>query len=135
MQHLAVIDGVLHGCSADGVHAFDGEGDEGADIAASVRTGRIDCTGRVLSHPDEAHLEYMLRGQLTADVVQTQTGEAKTYSYPLLARPLADDFTNARAKFGRGLRGRHFAYGLRVEGTRWHINDWTVLIAPSKRSV
>lgn len=135
MQHLAVIDGVLVGCNASGVHAFDGEGDEGQPIAALVQTARIDMTGRVLGHPDEAHLEYTLRGRLVAEVVQTQTGEAKRYSYPLLARPLADDLTNARAKFGRGLRGRHFAYGLRVEGTRLHINDWTVLIVPSKRSV
>ncbi|MBO7410680.1 MAG: hypothetical protein J6T92_02030 [Ottowia sp.] len=134
-QHLAVIDGKLVGCAADGVHVFDGEGDEGQPIAALVQTGRLDMTGRVLGHPDEAHLEYMLRGQMTADVLQTQTGEAKTYSYPLLARPLADDYTNARAKFGRGLRGRHFAYGLSVTGTRLHINEWAVLVAPSKRSV
>ena len=48
---------------------------------------------------------------------------------------MADALTNARAVFGRGLRGRHFAYTLRLKGQRAYINDWSVLTAASKRSI
>ena len=36
---------------------------------------------------------------------------------------------------GRGLRGRHFGYTLRLKGQHAYINDWTVLTAASKRSI
>ena len=68
-------------------------------------------------------------------VTTTQSGTPVTYDYPLDARPVADALTNARAVFGRGLRGRHFAYTLRLEGQRAYINDWSVLTAASKRSI
>ena len=95
----------------------------------------MDMTGDVLAHPLEAHIEYELRGTATFDVTTTQAGTPATYSYPLNARPTADALTNARAVFGRGLRGRHFAYTLRLTGQQAYINDWSVLVAPSKRSI
>lgn len=129
---LAVVDGVVLGCAADGVYALDGDAEQ---IAAHVTTGKLDMTGSVLAHPVEAHLEYELRGTASVTVTTTQQGTAKTYTYPLNGRPVADELTNARAPFGRGLRGRHFAYTLRLTGTHAHINDWSVLVAPSKRSI
>ena len=129
---LAVVDGVLVGCAEDGVYALDGLNEQ---IAAVVATGKLDMTGRTLSIPVESHLEYALAGIATVDVTTTQDGAPETYSYPLDARPLAEDLTNARAEFGRGLLGRHFAYTLRLTGTHAHINDWSVLIAPSNRSI
>ena len=129
---LAVIDGVLYGCNSQGVFALDGSSET---MTAELRTGAMDMTGGVLAHPLEAHIEYELRGTATFDVTTTQAGTPATYSYPLNARPTADAMTNARAVFGRGLRGRHFAYALRLTGQQAYINDWSVLVAPSKRSI
>ena len=129
---LAVIDGVLYGCNSQGVFALDGSSET---MTAELRTGAMDMTGGVLAHPLEAHVEYELRGTATFDVTTTQAGTPATYSYPLNARPVANALTNARAVFGRGLRGRHFAYALTLTGTRAYINDWGVLLAPSKRSI
>ena len=129
---LAVIDGVLYGCNSRGVFALDGDTET---MTAELRTGAMDMTGGVLAHPLEAHIEYELRGTATFDVTTTQAGTPATYSYPLNARPTADAMTNARAVFGRGLRGRHFAYTLRLTGQQAYINDWSVLVAPSKRSI
>ena len=129
---LAVIDGVLYGCNSQGVFALDGSSET---MTAELRTGAMDMTGGVLAHPLEAHIEYELRGTATFDVTTTQSGTPATYSYPLNARPVANALTNARAVFGRGLRGRHFAYTLRLTGQQAYINDWSVLVAPSKRSI
>lgn len=129
---LAVVDGVLYGCNSQGVFALDGGSET---MTAELRTGAMDMTGGVLAHPLEAHIEYELRGTATFDVTTTQTGTPVTYSYPLNARPVANALTNARAVFGRGLRGRHFAYTLRLTGQQAYINDWSVLVAPSKRSI
>ena len=129
---LAVIDDVLYGCNSRGVFALDGDTET---MTAELRTGAMDMTGGVLAHPLEAHIEYELRGTATFDVTTTQAGTPATYSYPLKARPVADALTNARAVFGRGLRGRHFAYTLRLTGQQAYINDWSVLVAPSKRSI
>ena len=129
---LAVVDGVLYGCNSQGVFALDGSSET---MTAELRTGAMDMTGGVLAHPLEAHIEYELRGTATFDVTTTQTGTPVTYSYPLNARPVANALTNARAVFGRGLRGRHFAYTLRLAGQQAYINDWSVLVAPSKRSI
>ena len=129
---LAVVDGVLYGCNRHGVFALDGDSET---MTAELRTGAMDMTGGVLAHPLEAHIEYELRGTATFDVTTTQAGTPATYTYPLNARPTADALTNARAVFGRGLRGRHFAYTLRLTGQQAYINDWSVLVAPSKRSI
>ena len=132
LTSLAVIDGVLCGCNSQGVFALDGSSET---MTAELRTGAMDMTGGVLAHPLEAHIEYELRGTATFDVTTTQAGTPTTFSYPLNARPTANALTNARAVFGRGLRGRHFAYTLRLTGQQAYINDWSVLVAPSKRSI
>lgn len=129
---LAVINGVVYGCNGQGVFALDGDAEV---MTAELRTGALDMTGGVLGHPLEAHVEYELRGAAQFGVTTTQSGIAQTYTYPLKGRPVADALTNARAEFGRGLRGRHFSYTLRLTGQRAYINDWSVLVAPSKRSL
>ncbi|MBX6209533.1 hypothetical protein ISD46_33795, partial [Pseudomonas aeruginosa] len=57
-----------------------------------------------------------------------------TYSYPLESEP-ADELTNGRFKFGRGLRGRHFTFTLRLTGRHGYINDLSVESAPTNRRV
>ena len=128
---LAVIDGVAYGMAADGVYALNGESEA---ISGSIRTGKMDVGQGGLVHPLAAYLEYELDGTAEMDVTTTQSGQAETYTYALPAET-ASELTNGRFTFGRGLRGRHFSFALRMTGTHGYINDLSVNSAPTKRRV
>jgi hypothetical protein len=129
---LAVIDGTAYAFGPDGVYALDGEGEL---IEAQARTGMVDMTGGVLCHPLQSLISYELVGSAWLDVWQAHGGvQAERYTYPLPVEPAAV-LTTGRFSLGRGLRGRHFQYALRLTGQRAHINDWSVALAPSKRSI
>jgi hypothetical protein len=128
---VAVIDGVLYGVAEDGVHALDGGTDP---ITGRVATGKLDIGQGVLVHPLATYLEYELDGTAQMDVTSTQSGTAETYAY-LLAEEPAGELTNGRFIFGRGLRGRHFSFVLRLIGQRAMVNDLRVETAPTKRRV
>lgn len=128
---LAVINGVAYGMSADGVYALDGDTET---IGGSLQTGKLDIGRGGLVHPLGAYLEYELNGTAQMDVTTTQSGAAETYTYDLPAES-AGELTNGRFVFGRGLRGRHFSFALRITGTHGYINDLSVNSAPTKRRV
>lgn len=130
-EALAVIDGVAYGVAADGVYALDG-GTE--TISASMKTGKLDIGQGGLVHPLAAYLEYELDGAAEMDVTTTQSGQAETYTYALPTE-LAGELTNGRFVFGRGLRGRHFSFALRLTGTHGYINDLRLESAPTNRRV
>lgn len=133
-QSIAVIDGVLYGMTDDGVYRLDSEQQT---IAGHIATGKLDLGKGALTHPLGAYLEYELSGsskQLQMDVTTTQSGAAQTYSY-VMPNELADELTNGRVIFGRGLRGRHFTLSLRMTGERGYINDLNVETASTKRRV
>ena len=128
---LAVIDGVAYGMAADGVYALDG----GAEVIdGRIQTGKIDIGQGALVHPLAAYLEYELDGAAEMDVTTTQSGQSETYTYTL-PNEVADELTNGRFIFGRGLRGRHFSFTLRMTGTHGYINDLSVNMATTKRRV
>lgn len=129
---LAVIDGVVYGTGAGGVFAMDSQ-DE--DIAALMRTGKLDVGKDTLVRLVEAPMEYELDGTAALDVTQTQSGDApETYTYAPDERPTME-LTNSRFQLGRGLKGRHFTFALTLQGRRGYINDLRVTVAPSKRSM
>lgn len=129
---LAVIDGVPHLTTPDGVFALDGDAEE---IEGQLVSGRLDVGGGTLATPVGMYLEYELDGSLAVDVSQFQSGVApETYSYNLPAEP-GDTLTNGRVMFGKGLRGRHFGFTVRITGQRAYINDMSLLVAPIKRRV
>ncbi|HCK4301058.1 TPA: hypothetical protein N0G27_000589 [Pseudomonas aeruginosa] len=132
-RSLAVIDGRLYGIAEDGVYALDGDSQP---VAGRIATGKLDIGQGALVHPHSAYLEYALDadGTVAMDVTTTQSGSAATYSYPLESEP-ADELTNGRFKFGRGLRGRHFTFTLRLTGRHGYINDLSVESAPTNRRV
>lgn len=133
-DELAVIDGELYGVNDTGVYQLTGTGDD-EDIAATMETGKLDLSGKELSHPTSAYLEYELRGgAATMSVTTTQSGGAQTYTYPL-AQEVADELTNGRFIFGRGLRGRHFSFTLKINAKHGHINDLSITTTPTKRRV
>lgn len=129
---LAVIDGVVYGAGAGGVFALDSQ-DE--DIAALMRTGKLDVGKDTLVRLVDAPMEYELDGTAALDVTQTQSGDApETYTYAPDERPTLE-LTNSRFQLGRGLKGRHFTFALTLQGRRGYINDLRVTVATSKRSM
>lgn len=132
-ESLAVIDGVLYGVNDQGVFALDRETEV---IEARIKTGKLDIGKGALVHPVSAYLEYSLDGNGTAemDVTTTQSGASETYTYGLPVEQ-AEELTNGRFVFGRGLRGRHFSFALRLTGSHGHINDLSVMTASTKRRV
>ena len=130
-RRLAVVDGVLYGLADDGVYALSGGVEE---IQGSVTTGKLDVGGGGLVHPTSAYLEYELEGTAEMDVTTTQSGLSQTFTYPL-AVEVANELTNGRFIFGRGLRGRHFSFTLRIKGLAGYINDLSVTSTPTKRRV
>ena len=129
---LAVIDGVVYATGAGGVFALDSQ-DE--DIAALMRTGKLDLGKDTLVRLVEAPVEYELDGIAALDVTQTQSGTSpETYTYEPDERPTLE-LTNSRFQLGRGLKGRHFTFALTLQGRRGYINDLRVTVAPSKRSM
>ena len=128
---LAVIDGRLYGTAEDGVYLL---GANGEIISGEIRTGKLDVSGGALATPHCAYMEYELDGSAEMDVTTTQAGASATYTYGLPAE-FAGELTNGRFVFGRGLRGRHFTFALRLTGTHGHINDLSVETAQTKRRV
>jgi hypothetical protein len=130
-QGLAVVDGVLYGMAADGIYALDGDEEE---ITATIKTGKVDLGDGGLVHPIQAFMEHELEGRATMAVTTTQNGTAETYSYELEQGQYAE-LSSDRFKFGRGLRGRHFAFELTLTAQRAMINDLRVDVTPTKRRV
>ncbi|HEZ0077958.1 TPA: hypothetical protein ACLBDC_000028 [Neisseria meningitidis] len=132
---LAVVDGVLLGLSDEGVFVLDKDAGNGAEaVSASVCTGKADIGQGVLAHPLGAYMEYALRGNAEMLVSTTQDGTVRTYPYRLVDGK-TDELTNGRFVFGRGLRGRHFTFELRLSGASAHIHDWRIDAAAVKRRI
>lgn len=130
-NHLVVINGVLYGEADDGIYRLD---QEVSAVTAIVKTGKMDLGRGQLTHPASAYLEYELNGGASMTVHSTQKGIEQQYTY-LLPSEVANKLTNGRFIFGRGLRGRHFAFELIMIGTHGHINDLTIEHLPTSRRV
>ena len=130
-NRLVVIDDVLYGEADDGIYRLD---QEVSAVTAIVKTGKMDLGGGQLTHPASAYLEYELNGGASMTVHSTQKGIEQQYTY-MLPNEVAGELTNGRFIFGRGLRGRHFAFELIMIGTHGHINDLTIEHLPTSRRV
>ncbi len=132
-SELAVINGVLYGVAEDGVYQLDAK----EHIEGKLVTGQLDLGQGQLVHPLGAYLEYELSGntrKLEIGVSTTQSGSKQTYYY-LLPTEKSDHLTNGRVLFGRGLRGRHFAFELKMSGEHGYINDLSIDVAATKRRI
>lgn len=130
IKRFVVIDGVLYGEADDGIYQMNVADSR---VSASVVTGKMDF-GEVLAHPTGAYLEYELNGSATMQVKTTQSGQQQAYNYALPAEQ-ASELTNGRIVFGRGLRGRHFAFVLNFSATHGYINSLSINALPTKRRI
>lgn len=132
-SELVVIDGVLYGVGADGVYRLDSN----SFVDAKLTTGQLDLGQGKLVHPLGAYLEYELSGsskKFEIGVSTTQSGTKQTYTYNLPTES-SNYLTNGRVLFGRGLRGRHFSFEIKIGGLYGYINDFSIDIAATKRRV
>lgn len=132
-SELVVIDGVLYGVGEDGVYRLDAN----SFVDAKLTTGQLDLGQGSLVHPLGAYLEYELSGsskKFEIGVSTTQSGTKQTYTYNLPAEP-SNYLTNGRVLFGRGLRGRHFAFEIKISGEHGYINDLSIDMTATKRRV
>ena len=130
-NRLVVINGVLYGEADDGIYRLD---EQVSAVTASVKTGKMDLGKGALTHPSTAYLEYELNGGASMTVSTTQKGVEQQYTY-MLPSEVADELTNGRFIFGRGLRGRHFAFELIMIGTHGHVNDLSIEHTTTSRRV
>ena len=130
-SRLVVINGVLYGEADDGIYRLD---EQERAVTATIKTGKIDLGKGALTHPSTAYLEYELGGSASMMVSTTQKGIEQQYTY-MLPNEVADELTNGRFIFGRGLRGRHFAFELIMIGTHGHVNDLSIEHTPTSRRV
>lgn len=130
-KRLVVIDNVLYGEADDGIYRLD---EAERPVVASIKTGKMDLGRGALTHPSTAYLEYELDGNASMTVHTTQKGVAQQYTY-VLPNEVADELTNGRFIFGRGLRGRHFSFELTMIGTHGHVNDLSIEHMPTSRRV
>lgn len=130
-EELIVINGRLYGVTATGIEELK---QGAADIAAQIKTARLDIGAGALVHPESMILEYSLNGQLSVDVGTTQSGFLQQFNYVLQIEP-SEYLTNGRVVFGRGLRGRHFEFAVNIEGSTAYINDMVVNITKTKRRI
>ena len=129
-QSLVNYKGVLLRATEQGLFALIGNND---DLTAFVDYGRLDHS-RQLTRPDSCLVEYAKQGSLTVTVTETQSGKADNYTYEL-PQETADDLTNGRAKFGRGLKGRHFSYRINFNGKYAQIEDAYIDFVTTKRRI
>jgi hypothetical protein len=128
---VALIHGVPHVWTSDGVYALRGRNEE---IRARVTTGRLDCSKGVLAHPLYAYMEYAMDARAALSVTQTQRGVPERFTYPLPPERSAAR-TNGRFVLGQGLRGRYFTFTLRLDGYWARVEDLHVALANTKRRV
>ena len=130
---LTVINGQLYGWNDQGVFLC---GVEGEQIQATLETGKLDFS-ESLVHPLAYFMEYQLRGESKAIAVTvgtTQSGNLQQYTYNLPAEN-ANELTNGRVQFGRGLRGRHFSFKIQLQGTAATLNAQSVDFSPTSRRI
>lgn len=130
---ICIIDGKLYGVAEQGVYVLDAN----THIQAKIKTGKLDLGNGNLVHPVGAYLEYELSGiskNIEIGVKTTQSGNEQVFFYKL-PQEQSNHLTNGRVLFGRGLRGRHFSFEIKVNGDHGYINDFNIDIAATKRRV
>lgn len=130
---LSVINGKLYGWNEQGIYLMDQSTNL---VYGLIQTGKLDF-GESLVHPTAAYLEYEMSGQdkqLSIAVTSTQSGKPAIYTY-MLPKEVADHLTNGRVLFGRGLRGRHFAFAISIAATSAKINALSMDFTKTTRRI
>ncbi|MES2488540.1 MAG: hypothetical protein V4607_02025 [Pseudomonadota bacterium] len=94
-----------------GLFLLEGDDDQGAEIAASIRTGDMDFGSAQIKRPLEAHIGYTANGDLVLKVTVEHEGERSEYWYRC-NKPVNGTATEAKINLGKGLASRHWQFEL-----------------------
>lgn len=125
LQGIALLQGNLIGCSAEGLHAFTGPS------SPCITTGVTDYGNSFEKRAGYVYVGYS--GQpLTITVTVAQEGNPASYGYPMPART-ANYSSPGRAKLGRGLRSRYWQFAL--SGPQFTLNDVELVMDTTSRKI
>jgi hypothetical protein len=114
--------GKYYGCASDGVYLLEGDDDQGTDIAARTLHGISELGTEYLKRVDSAYLNVRTDGALKVAFKVDET-EERIYS---VADP-GEGLHTVRCKFGRGLDGRNWQFGVRnAAGSRFTLSQMQV---------
>lgn len=106
---MAQVRGKYVGLKDDGLYELVGADDDGAEIAAYLRTGLTDFGTSRLKNIPRAYIGYASETGLVLKTITTDGGKKKERWYRLRARPLEAP-VESRVKLGRGVRARYWGF-------------------------
>lgn len=130
---VAVINGQLYGTSPQGVFKLD-DPLSAETISGSAATPTLALSDDPLVIPNEVYMDYSADADISIDVTTLHSGVPATYSYSFPDKPALTNTTN-RAVLGRGLRGKYYAFTLRVSGTKARIEKLFAAIRHTQRRI
>jgi hypothetical protein len=108
---MVEFDGAYLAASADGIFKLEGDTDAGVLIDAAARLGVTDFGDPNVKKIDQAYFGYRAEGDLKLVII---TDEHDVHEYRLESTG-HEGVHNARAKLGKGMRGRYYQVGFENE--------------------
>lgn len=122
--------GVYYGVAADGLYALGGDDFDGAPIVSTVVTAESDHGYPQRKHAVALYVAGRAGADMDVTVVSNELDE-EIYQYSPLNKEGA---RNYRAKFGKGIHARYWAYKFtNINGEDFAFDDMTPEVAVSKR--
>ncbi len=120
---LMMFNGVLLGTNEQGLYILGGDNDLGTPIESYIQTGTYDLGERAIKIPKEVWLTYRSNGDMDVEVKED---ELNVYNYIL--DKVAIGIRECRAKFGKGLKGRFYRFGIKnLGGSSFDLQSFRVL--------
>jgi hypothetical protein len=115
---------------ADGIYEKGGDNDNGANIDASYKTGAIDTYTTEVQKLREAFLTFRSNGDIQLFSVGD---EENAREYTIAANP-GTAIHERRVKFERGIRDRHFNFGIsNIDGSTLEVDSAKILSEPIRK--
>jgi hypothetical protein len=115
---------------ADGIYEGGGDDDNGAEIVASYKTGSIDIFTTEVQKMRNAFCNFRSNGDIQLFSVGD---EVYVRSYTII-NSTTDTIHERRVKLGRGIRQRHFNFGVsNVNGSTLEVDSIKILTEPIRK--
>ena len=130
---FAAFAGLQLAATPDGIVALMGETDLGAPIAARILSGTSDLGASERKRVEAAFVGYRAGGEMEMTLI---TDEHHEYTYRMVPRQIADAIHATRVKFGRGVDGRYWQWGIaNTNGGAFDLASVQMNVIPLSRSV
>lgn len=105
---FAVLDGKYYGANENGIYLLGGNTQDGKPIQSEIKSGSIDMGIKMKQIPRQAWITGRNAGSL---IFTVEDEEGIVHEYDI--KDIATDLHEMRVKFGRGIKGRFFKFGLK----------------------